>query len=125
VALRLDQRALVTGALAGTVIVLPAAIATSVAADAPSWLALVTLLGLTLAAVTAAVRQTTGTPLAHGMLAALGVFVVVQGIGILLRAARGDELNWGRYFGTAVVTLLVGCIGGVAGGIVTTRRRAS
>ncbi len=124
-AVSIDRRALATGASVGALIVLPVAIATSVVDDPPGWLAVVTLLGLTLAAVTAAVRQSTGAPLAHGMLAALTVFVVVQGIGILLRAARGDELSWGRYFGTAVVTLLVGCIGGVAGGIVTTRRRAS
>ena len=59
--------------------------------DQPGWLwvlVVLVLAGLVLGAGVAAWRQDRGLPLTHGVVTAVGVFVIVQAVGVVLRLSR-------------------------------------
>jgi putative membrane protein (TIGR04086 family) len=82
------------------------------------WVALFSLavlVGLTAGAEVAARLQQKGTPLTHGMLCALIVFVVVNVFGVARRSLAGDDIRWGRIASTAVLAVVAGAVGGMIG----------
>ena len=81
-------------------------------------LGVLVLLGLLLGAGVAAWRQDRGTPLTHGIVTAVGVFLVVQVIGTLRRAVAGDPIHWARISSGLVLSLVTGVIGGFLGSFV-------
>jgi hypothetical protein len=78
-------------------------------------LALASFGGFILGAGVAAWRQTTGTPLSHGIVTASGVFIVAQIVFSILRWARGDQVNLGRILVSLTLTVGAGLIGGYLG----------
>ena len=73
------------------------------------------LIALLMGGAIAAWRQEVGRPLSHGIVTALLTFAAVQLVGIARRAIGGDDIRWGRIVSTALLTLMVGTIGGLAG----------
>lgn len=63
-----------------------------------------------------------GDPLAHGAVAAVAAFVVVQGYGVLRRLADGDEIRW---LGMLFALLLAGSCGTVGAILASVRGRRS
>jgi putative membrane protein (TIGR04086 family) len=57
-------------------------------------------------------REAPDRRLIHGALAALAVYVVVQGVGIVLRLARGDTVSWIGIPFIALLALSCGVVGG-------------
>jgi hypothetical protein len=78
-------------------------------------LALASFGGFVLGAGVAAWRQTTGTPLSHGVVTASGVFIVAQIVFSILRWSRGDQVNLGRILVSLTLTVGAGLIGGYLG----------
>ncbi len=124
---RIDVRAVAAGAALAAAIAVPAALIGRTVDDngeGGSFVApLVILLGLAAGAAVAAGLQRRGTPLTHGILAAVAVFVAVQGIGIARRLVAGDEIGWARIFSSAVLSVVAGTAGGLIGGLVGPRER--
>jgi putative membrane protein (TIGR04086 family) len=120
--IEVDVPSLLRGVAVAAVIAVPAALIGLWASDGDDlgWLAglavLVVLLGLVIGGAVAAHRQEVGAPLTHGLLTAVLLFVIVQGIGLLRRAIAGDEITWSRIASSAVLSLLAGAVGGALGG---------
>ena len=118
---QLDARALYEGGLIAAVIAVPAGVIGRVLADRPDqpdWLwvlVVIVLAGLVLGAGVAAWRQDRGLPLVHGVVTAVGVFVVVQTVGVVIRLARGDSVTWSRIVSSLLLSLMAGTIGGLLG----------
>jgi hypothetical protein len=74
------------------------------------------LIALLMGAGVAAWRQMLGRPLSHGIVTALFTFAAVQAIGIVRRVIGGDDIRWGRILSSALLTLMVGTLGGLLGG---------
>lgn len=86
--------------------------------DASGWaavLALASFFGFVLGGGVAAWRQERGTPLSHGVVTAVGVFVTVQAVFALIRLLAGNSVNLGRILVSLVLTALAGLIGGFLG----------
>ena len=86
-----------------------------------SLLAMVTLAMFVIGAGVAAWQQTKGTPLSHGMVTAVGMFIVVQVIFALIRVLGGHSLNFGRIMVSLTLTALAGLIGGFLGSFLQSR----
>jgi putative membrane protein (TIGR04086 family) len=78
-------------------------------------LILVALLGFVIGAGVAAWRQTTGTPLMHGIATSGGTFLVIQGAFVIVNLIRGADVHWLSIFFTLTVTVIAGMIGGLLG----------
>jgi hypothetical protein len=78
-----------------------------------SVLAMATFLGFVLGAGVAAWRQRRGAPLSHGVATAVGVFVVVQLLFVIVRIAGGNSVNLGKI--AVSLTALAGLVGGFLG----------
>ena len=76
------------------------------------------LAGLVLGAGVAAWRQDRGLPLTHGVVTAVGVFVVVQAVGIVIRLVGGDGISWSRVASSLLLSLMAGMVGGLLGSFV-------
>ena len=113
----IDMAAVARGAAVGAAITLPAAIVQNLAPSESSLRGLmfaVILLALGWCgwvAAKAAGRRT----IIHGALAALGAFVIVQVIGVVLRVARGDALHPVAIVFTAFLSTSCGMIGAELG----------
>ena len=86
--------------------------------DKSGWasvLALASVLGFVLGAGVAAWRQRRGTPLSHGVVTAVGVFLVVQVLFAVIRVAGGNSLNVGKIIVSLSLTALAGLLGGLLG----------
>ena len=86
--------------------------------DKSGWasvLALASFLGFVLGAGVAAWRQRRGAPLSHGVVTAVGVFVVVQILFAVIRVAGGNSLNVGKIIVSLSLTALAGLLGGLLG----------
>jgi hypothetical protein len=86
--------------------------------DKSGWasvLGLASFLGFVLGAGVAAWRQQRGAPLSHGVITAVGVYVVVQTIFAVIRVAGGNSLNVGKIIVSLSLTALAGLLGGLLG----------
>lgn len=117
-----DLHALRAGALVAAAIAVPAGIIAQVFADddggTSGWIslfALAVLVGLAAGAAVAARLQRTGTALTHGILTAVGVFVVVQAAGLVRRSIAGDDITWSRIASSFLLSLMAGTVGGLVG----------
>jgi O-antigen/teichoic acid export membrane protein len=82
------------------------------------------LLGLVIGGFLAARDQQVGAPLTNGIVAAIAVYVIVQGIGIVKRAVAGEELNWGRYASSLLLSIVAGTVGALLASVAAASRRA-
>jgi len=127
---RLDPRALREGGLVAAVVAVPAGVVGRVLSDRPDqpdWLwvlVVVVLAGLVAGAAVAASRQDRGFPLTHGVVTAVGVFVAVQTVGILIRLLRGDSISWSRVTSSLLLSLMAGVAGGLLGSAFLSQRTA-
>jgi predicted permease len=118
----LDRRAVLTGALVGALVVLPAAFLNNAAApdegsgDDASWVVFLAFLlilgGLALAGFVAG-RAQPNTPLLHGAVAAALTYVVIQGAFAVRRAIVDEPVSW---LGIVFLTLLAASCG-MGGGL--------
>jgi hypothetical protein len=86
-----------------------------------SLLAMVTLAMFVIGAGVAAWQQNRGTPLSHGMVTAVGMFIVVQVIFAIIRVLGGNSLNLGRIMVSLTLTALAGLLGGFFGSFLQSR----
>lgn len=113
----IDIRAVARGAAVGAVISLPAAIVANLSSVDSS------LRGLTLAVILVALgwcgwvaaKAAGDRIIVHGALAALSAFVIVQGIGVVLRLARGDTVHPVAIVFTGLLSASCGMIGAELG----------
>jgi hypothetical protein len=108
---KIDGGAVLRGMAVAAVVAVPV----GVFGRAPVW-AVVVLAALVVGAVVAASSQHVGFPLVHGILAAVGLYVIVQGLGIIVRSARGEDLHWARYASSLLLSVAAGTLGGLIGG---------
>jgi uncharacterized membrane protein YfcA len=73
------------------------------------------VLGFVLGAGCAAWVQRVGLPLSHGIVAAVGTYLVAQAVFVVVRLARGDEVRWFALLFNLSVTVGAGLVGGVLG----------
>jgi len=98
------------------VLALPPAIIGNIVDRWPVLFALATMFGLLEGAAYAATHQRLGTPLLHGIVVAVGVFVVVQAAGLARRRLAGDDLHWSLVISSLVLSAFVGMLGGLMAG---------
>jgi hypothetical protein len=118
---RWDIAALKQGAAVALVFAIPFSVASRLVHDnnpkstlvVP--LVLAAIVGFVLGAGVAAWRQRTNTPLSHGIVAATGTYVAVQGALVVVNLIRGADIRWFAIFFNLTVTLGAGCIGGLLG----------
>jgi putative membrane protein (TIGR04086 family) len=120
----LDRAALGRGVAVAAGISVPVTIVANLAVDESEqhsgWitlLSLAVLVGLMVGGAVAARRQQSGTPLTHGIVSALIVFVAVNAFGIVRRSIAGDDIRWGRIASTAVLAVVAGTVGGLFGAV--------
>ena len=118
---RWDVAALKAGGGVALVFAVPFSIAARWAADSRDDSALALLLslgaviGFVLGAGCAAWAQRVGLPLSHALVTAVGTYVAAQAVFIVVRLARGDDVNWfAAFFNLSVVTG-AGLVGGLLG----------
>jgi uncharacterized membrane protein len=129
-AVEIDRPAVVRGMAAAAVIAVPFALLGLAASDDAltwvGWLSVVgVLLGLVVGAFLAARDQRVGAPLTNGIVAAVGVYVVVQGVGIVKRLATGDELHWAKYASSLLLSIVAGTIGALLASVAVGASRTS
>lgn len=118
---RWDVAALRAGVSVTAVFAAPFLIAARIVADndadssLPVLLILVSLLGFVVGAGVAAWLQKMRTPLTHGIVTAVGTYVVVQAVFVTVKLVRGSEVRWVAIFFNLTVTLLAGAMGGLLG----------
>jgi hypothetical protein len=108
------------GAVTALVVVLPVAVFNNVLVadgeDASSPLVLL-LFGLILLGGAsggwAVIRLSSRAGLPHAAAAAAGAYVVAQGLGVVLRLVRGDDINWLGYPLAALLMATCGMLGGM------------
>lgn len=115
-----DTRAIRAGAAIALVIAAPTQIAARWALDrdasaAAFALSVVSLIGFWLGAACAAWIQRLGLPLAHGLVTAIGTFVLVQVVMIPVRLVIDVDINWFTIVFSLTLTSGVGLLGGAVG----------
>lgn len=124
---KLDWDALRAGASVALMFAVPFSIAARIVAEGDdrsgiaSLLSLAAVVGFILGAAIAAWVQRLELPLKHGIICAVGTYVVAQAIFIIVRAIRGNEIRWLAAFFNLTVVAVAGVIGGGMGGAL--RRR--
>lgn len=122
-----DLTAIREGGSVAAMIAVPCTLIARFAFDADEesgWAAVLALgafFGFVLGAGVAAWRQERQTPLSHGLVTAIGVFVGVQFVFVLVRLLQGEVVRWGRISVSLALTLGAGLIGGFLGSFL--RRR--
>jgi uncharacterized membrane protein YfcA len=125
----LDRPAVVRGMIVAAVIAVPFALVGLGASDEGDlgwlgWISVVgVLLGLVLGAFAAAREQRVGAPLTNAIITAVGIFVVVQAIGIAKRIITDEELRWGKYLSSLLLSIVAGTVGGLLASTRTSARR--
>jgi hypothetical protein len=127
----LDKVALRQGASVALVFAVPFSIGARIVADNASndnttspWallLSLAALAGFTLGAGIAAWVQTKRLPLLHGMVCAGGTYLAAQAVFVVIKLARGGEVNWLGVFFTFTAVLFGGLVGGMLGSVMRKR----
>ena len=129
-AVELDRAAVVKGMVVAGAIAVPFALLGLAASDEDSlgwagWLSVLgILLGLVIGGFLAGRDQRVGAPLTNGIVAAVAVYVVVQGIGIVKRAVAGDDLNWAKYASSLLLSIVAGTVGALLASMASASRRA-
>ena len=129
-AVELDRPAVVKGMVVAGAIAIPFALLGLAASDDDSlgwagWLSVLgILLGLVIGGFLAGREQRVGAPLTNGIVAAVAVYVIVQGIGIVKRAVAGDELNWAKYASSLLLSIVAGTVGALLASLASASRRA-
>jgi hypothetical protein len=129
-AVELDRPAVVKGMVVAAAIAVPFALLGLAASDDDSlgwagWLSVLgILLGLVIGGFLAGRDQRVGAPLTNGIVAAVAVYVVVQGIGIVKRAVAGDDLNWAKYASSLLLSIVAGTVGALLASMASASRRA-
>ncbi|MGH9119198.1 MAG: TIGR04086 family membrane protein [Acidimicrobiales bacterium] len=117
--MRLDWRAIGLGALVAMAISVPLAIVSQVISDYGDGdgagivvlFYFVVLAGLAVGGFVAGSRRPEA-PLTHGILAAVVAYVVVQGIGLIVNLARGDDVSIVALVFNAGLAAAMGLLGG-------------
>lgn len=119
----LDRDALRRGIAAGAALAVPLAFIAWVSGAQSSMksggsiaLSLGALAALFVAAFVAARAQSSGRPLTHGLVAALGVFALVVVIRLFRVVVSGEQLEITRLTSNLLLTLIIGSIGSMLGG---------
>jgi len=118
---RWDWDAIRAGASVALVFAVPFSIAARWAADSHAdsglavWLSLGAVLGFVLGAGCAAWVQRTGTPLSHGLVTAVGTYLVAQAVFAIVRLLRGQDVRWFAVMFNLTVVLGAGLVGGLLG----------
>ena len=114
----LDWNALRAGGSVALVFAIPFSIAARVVADGngsdstAALLSLAALVGFVLGAGVAAWTQELGLPLKHGLICAVGTYVIAQAVFILFRLIRGNEVHWLAALFNLTAAAVAGLIGG-------------
>ena len=114
----LDWNALRAGGSVALVFAIPFSIAARIVADGDgsagtaSLLSLAALVGFVLGAGVAAWTQQLQLPLKHGIICALGTYVVAQAVFIIVRLIRGNEVHWLASIFNLTTVAVAGLIGG-------------
>jgi hypothetical protein len=117
----LDWNALRAGGSVALVFAIPFSIAARVVAEgdnssgAASLLSLAALVGFVLGAGVAAWAQQLQLPLKHGIICAVGTYVVAQAAFIIVRSIRGNEVRWLAALFNLTAVAVAGLIGGGLG----------
>jgi hypothetical protein len=123
----LDWYALRAGGSVSLVFAIPFSIAARIVADrdnssgAASLLSLAALVGFVLGAGVAAWTQRLQLPLKHGLVCAIGTYVVAQAVFIAIRAVRGNDIRWLAAIFNLTAVAVAGLIGGALGGMMHRR----
>jgi uncharacterized membrane protein YfcA len=118
---RWDVVALRAGASVALVFAVPFSIAARWAADSRDdtglalWLSLGAVAGFVLGAGCAAWVQRVDLPYQHALTTAVGTYVTAQAVFIVIRLARGGEVNWFAAFFNLSAVLGAGLVGGLLG----------
>jgi uncharacterized membrane protein YfcA len=118
---RWDWDAIRAGGAVALVFAVPFSIAARWAADSRDdsalavWLSLGAVAGFVLGAGCAAWVQRTGTPLSHGLVTAIGTYLLAQAVFAVIRLARGQDVRWFALMFNLAVVLGAGLLGGLLG----------
>jgi uncharacterized membrane protein YfcA len=122
-----DWNALRAGGSVALVFAIPFSIAARIVAEGDdssgtaSLLSLAALLGFVLGAGVAAWTQQLQLPLKHGIICAVGTYVIAQTVFIIIRAARGNDVRWLAAIFNLTAVAVAGLIGGALGGMMHRR----
>ena len=121
--MNLDNQALRAGATVALVFAVPFSIAARWVADSDgsseslaAWLSLAALVGFVLGAGVASWVQQRRLPLMHGIVCAIGTYVLAQSVFILVRLLMGREVRWLAAIFNLTAVMVAGAIGGGLGG---------
>jgi uncharacterized membrane protein YfcA len=123
---RWDIEALRAGAMVALVFAVPLSVAARWAAEGRDdsglalWLSVGAVIGFVVGAGCAAWVQRRDLPLSHGLVTAIGTYVVAQSVFITVRLALGNDVNWFA----ALFNLSVVAGAGLLGGLIGKRLRA-
>jgi uncharacterized membrane protein YfcA len=117
---RWDVPALKAGGMVALVFAVPFSIGSRWAADRDdstlaTFLVIGAVLGFVLGAGCAAWVQRVGLPLSHGIVTAVGTYLLAQAVFVVIRLARGGDVRWFALLFNLSVTVGAGLIGGVLG----------
>ena len=118
---KLDWDALRAGAGVALMFAVPFSIAARIVAEgddhsgAAALLSIAAVVGFILGSGIAAWVQRLQLPLKHGIICAVGTYVVAQTIFIAVRAVRGNEIRWLAALFNLTVVAVAGLIGGGMG----------
>lgn len=117
----LDWNALRAGGSVALVFAVPFSIAARIVGDGhkhaglASVLSLAALIGFVLGAGVAAWVQPLRLPLKHGIICAVGTYVIAQAVFIVIRAIRGNDVRWLAAIFNLTAVAVAGLIGGGLG----------
>lgn len=118
---RWDADALKAGAFVCLVFAVPFSIAARWAADSRDddvlalWFSIGALLGFVLGSGCAAWVQRVDFPLSHALVTAIATYVAAQAVFIVVKLARGGDVNWFAALFTLSAVSGAGLIGGLLG----------
>lgn len=121
---RWDRLAIRAGASVALVFAVPFSIAARIFSDNNGlavFLSLCALLGFLLGSAIAAWHQQRGTPLSHAMVTASMTYIGAQTIFIIVKLARGAEVQWIAVLFNFTMTLTVSVLGGFIGSVMQRR----
>ncbi len=116
-----DREAIRSGGLVALLFAVPFSVAARWAADSRDdsglaiWLTLGAVAGFTLGAGCAAWLQRTGTPISHGLVTAIGTYLLAQALFVVVRLGRGEDVRWFALLFNLTVVMAAGLLGGLLG----------